>query len=105
MEDTLDMWCVDKGITFKCRAPYTEEQNGGAEWSGWTLMEWLRSMQLEASLPLSLGLEAFLAASYALNWTPNEQLGWKTLYKVAYGKPLILTHMHEYGCKTYTLNK
>jgi len=62
-------------------------------------------MQLEASLPLSLGPEAFLAAGYTLNWTPNEQLGWKTPYKVAYGKPPILTYMYEYGCKTYTLNK
>lgn len=62
-------------------------------------------MQLEASLPPSLGPEAFLAAGYALNRTPNEQLGWKTPYEVAYGKLPLLTHMHEYGCKTYTLNK
>jgi hypothetical protein len=62
-------------------------------------------MQLEASLPLSLGPEAFLAAGYALNWTPNEQLGWRTPYEIAYGKPPSLTHMYVYGCKTYTLNK
>jgi len=62
-------------------------------------------MQLQAFLPLSLGLEAFLAASYALNRTPNEQLGWKTPYEVAYGKPPVLTYMHQYGCKTYTLDK
>jgi len=30
-------------------------------------MERLRAIQLEVSLPLFLGLEAFLAASYALN--------------------------------------
>jgi hypothetical protein len=29
--DTLQTWCADKGITFKCRAPYTEEQNSGAK--------------------------------------------------------------------------
>jgi len=68
-------------------------------------MERLRSMQLEASLPPSLGPEAFLTAGYTLNQTLHEQLGWKTLYKVAYGKLLLLTYMHEYGCKTYTLNK
>jgi len=62
-------------------------------------------MQLEASLPLSLGLEAFFTTGYALNQTLNKQLGWKTPYKVAYGKPPILTYMHKYGCKTYTLNK
>ena len=62
-------------------------------------------MQLEASLPLSLGLEAFLAASYALNWTPNKELGWKTPYKIAYGKPPLLTYMYVYGYKTYTLDK
>ena len=63
-----------------------------------------RAMQLEASLPLSLGLEAFLAAGYALNRTPNKQLGWKTPYEIAYGKPLLLTYMHIYGYKTYTLD-
>jgi hypothetical protein len=62
-------------------------------------------MQLEASLPLSLGPEAFLTAGYALNWTLNEQLGWKTPYEIAYGKPPSLTHMHVYGCKTYILDK
>jgi hypothetical protein len=62
-------------------------------------------MQLEASLLPSLGLEAFLAAGYALNRTPNEQLGWRTPYEVAYGKLLSLTHMYIYGCKTYILDK
>jgi hypothetical protein len=64
-----------------------------------------RAMQLEASLPPSLGLEAFLAAGYALNRTPNKQLGWRTPYEVAYGKLLSLTHMHIYSCKTYILDK
>jgi len=68
-------------------------------------MEQLRSIQLEAFLPLSLGPEAFLAAGYTLNRTLNKQLGWKTLYKVAYGKLLLLTYMHKYSYKTYTLNK
>ena len=68
-------------------------------------MEWLRAMQLEASLPLSLGLEAFLTAGYALNRTLNEQLGWKTPYEIAYGKPPSLTYMHVYSYKTYMLDK
>jgi hypothetical protein len=38
-------------------------------------MERLRAIQLEVSLPPSLGLEAFLTASYTLNRTPNKQLG------------------------------
>ena len=67
MENALEIQCADKGITFKYRAPYTEEQNGEAEQSGRTLMEQLRVIQLKTSLPLSLRLEAFLTASYALN--------------------------------------
>ena len=35
----------------------------------------------------------------------NKQLGWKTPYKIAYGKPPSLTYIHVYGCKTYTLDK
>jgi len=62
-------------------------------------------MQLEASLPLSLGPEAFFAARYALNRTLNKQLGWKTPYEIAYGKLLLLTYIHVYGYKTYTLDK
>jgi len=68
-------------------------------------MERLRAIQLEVFLPPSLGPEAFLTTSYALNQTPNEQLGWKTPYKITYGKTPLLTHMHVYGCKTYTLDK
>ena len=62
-------------------------------------------MQLQAFLPPSLGPEAFFAAGYALNWTLNEQLGWKTPYEIAYDKPPSLTHMYAYGCKAYTLDK
>ena len=74
-EDTLQIWCGDEGITFKCRAPYTEEQNGGAKRSRRTLIVRLRAIQIGASLPPSLRLKAFLAAGYALNRTPNKQLG------------------------------
>ena len=73
--DTLQIWCADEGITFECRAPYTEEQNGVVERSGRTLMERSRAIQLEASLLLSLGPKAFLTARYTLNRTPNKQLG------------------------------
>ena len=62
-------------------------------------------MQLEAFLPPSLEPEAFLTTKYALNQTPNKQLGWKTPYKIIYGKPPSLTHMHVYSCKTYALDK
>ena len=68
-------------------------------------MEQLRAIQLKTSLPLSLEPEAFLIAGYALNQTPNKQLSWKTPYEITYGKPPSLTHMHVYGCKTYTLDK
>jgi hypothetical protein len=68
-------------------------------------MERSRAIQLEASLPPSLGLEAFLTTRYALNQTLNKQLGWKTPYEIAYSKPPSLTYIHVYGCKTYTLNK
>ena len=68
-------------------------------------MERSRAMQLEASLPPSLGLEAFLATRYALNRIPNKQLGWRTPYKVTYGKLPLLTYMYIYGCKTYILDK
>ena len=68
-------------------------------------MERSRAIQLEASLPLSLGLEAFLTARYILNQTLNKQLGWRTPYKVAYGKLLSLTYIYIYGCKIYILDK
>ena len=62
-------------------------------------------MQLEVSLPPSLGLEAFFTAGYILNRTPNKQLGQKTPYKIAYGKTPSLTYMYVYGYKTYILDK
>ena len=68
-------------------------------------MERSRAIQLEASLLLSLGPKAFLTAGYTLNRTPNEQLGWRTPYEIAYGKLPSLIYIHVYGCKTYTLDK
>ena len=62
-------------------------------------------MQLQAFLPPSLGPKTFLAAGYALNQTLNKQLGWKTPYEIAYGKPPSLTHIYAYGCKAYILDK
>ena len=44
MENTLKIWYADKGITFKYQAPYTKEQNGGAEQSRWTLIEQLKAI-------------------------------------------------------------
>ena len=68
-------------------------------------MERSRAIQLEASLPPSLGLEAFLTTGYTLNRTPNKQLGQKTPYEIAYGKPPSLTYIYVYSYKTYTLDK
>ena len=44
-----------------------------------------------------------LAAIYLQNRTLIKSKGWKTPYKLAFGKPPNISHLKVYGCKAYKL--
>ena len=51
--DLFKTYCDEKGITKQLAIPYTSQQNGAAERSNRTLLDMVRSMMVQAKLPIS----------------------------------------------------
>src|SRR5438045_8141928 len=64
--------CSEKGIVRQLTMPYTPQQNGVAERRNRTLMDMVRSMMAQASLPVSFWGDALLTAAYLLNRVPSK---------------------------------
>ena len=94
----------DHGIIWESIAPYTSDQNGLIERSGGLITTKARAMIIGASIPTTLWNEVISIAAYLLNRTPIRQQEWKTPFELLYNKPLLLAHIHTFGCRAYPLN-
>jgi len=94
----------DLGIAIEPRAPYTEEQNGGTERAGATIIIRARAIRIEACLPKELSNECVMTAIYLLNRTPIKALTWRTPFEAVHGRKPSLAHLNEIGARAYTLN-
>ena len=61
--------------------PYTPQQNGVAEKRNQTLLEMVRSMMVQANLPISYWGDALLTAAYILNRVPSKSVS-STAYEL-----------------------
>src|SRR5436190_22390001 len=77
--------CSEKGIVRQLTMPYTPEQNGVAERRNRSLMDMVRSMMAQASLPVSFWGDALLIAAYLLNRVPSKSVE-LTLYELWTGE-------------------
>jgi hypothetical protein len=94
----------DLGIAIEPRAPYTEEQNGGTERAGATIIVQAQAIRIEACLPKELSNECVMTAIYLLNRTPVKALAWRTPFEAVHGDKPSLAHLNEIGARAYTLN-
>ena len=77
--------------------PGTPQQNGVAERQNRTLMDMVRSMINNSSLPKSLWTYALKTAVYLLNRIPSKAVP-KTPFELWTGKKSSLRHLHVLGC-------
>ena len=96
---------IDKGITYESSTPDTPEQNGHSERKGGILAMKARTMRIDAGQPIYLWPEIVRTAGYIANRTPMKKHQWETPYELVIGNAPDLSHLHQYGCKAYTLNK
>src|SRR3954467_3943844 len=66
--------CSEKGIVRQLTMPYTPQQNGVAERRNRTLMDIVRSMMPQDSLPVSFWGDALPTAAYLLNRVPSKSV-------------------------------
>ncbi|CAA7022588.1 unnamed protein product [Microthlaspi erraticum] len=86
-----------KGICAQYTMPGTPQQNGVAERRNRTLIEMVRSMLSNSSLPLSLWIYALRTATYVLNRVPSKAVP-KTPYELWTGRKPSLRHLRVWGC-------
>ena len=85
------------GICAQYTMPGTPQQNGVAERRNRTLMDMVRSMLSNSSLPLSLWMYALRTAMYLLNRVPSKAVP-KTPFELWTGRKPSLRHLHVWGC-------
>ena len=86
-----------QGICAKYTMPGTPHQNGVAERRNRTLMEMVRSMMSNSSLPISMWMYALKTAMYLLNRVPSKAVS-KTPFELWTGRKPSLRHLHVWGC-------
>ena len=85
------------GICAQYTMPGTPQQNGVAERRNRTLMDMVRSMISNSSLPKSLWTYALKTAVYLLNRIPSKAVP-KTPFELWTGRKPSLRHLHVWGC-------
>ncbi|KAH9657984.1 hypothetical protein KPL70_023305 [Citrus sinensis] len=86
------------GIEAQYTMPGTPEQNGIIERRNHTLLDMVRCMLSNATLPDFLWGEALRIAAYILNQIPSKSMP-KTPYELWSGKRPSLHHFHVWGCR------
>src|SRR4051812_17741618 len=100
LSDQFKELCEKKGIVRQLTMPYTPQQNGVAERRNRTLMDMVRCMMAQASLPISFWGDALLTAAYLLNQVPSRSVE-LTPYELWTGSKPTLGHLRSWGCAAY----
>ena len=88
-----------RGICAKYTMPGTPQQNGVSERRNRTLLDMVRNMFSNASLPISLWTYALKTAMYLQNRVPSKVVQ-KTPFELWTGRKPSLRHLHVLGCPT-----
>jgi len=88
----------EHGICAQYTMPGTPQQNGVAERRNRTLMDMVRSMMSNSSLPKSLWMYALKTVVYLLNRIPSKAVP-KTPFELWTGRKPSLRHLHVWGCQ------
>ncbi|KAJ9696926.1 hypothetical protein PVL29_008922 [Vitis rotundifolia] len=89
---------LECGIDVRYTMPGTPQQNEVAERRNRTLLDMVRCMLSNSSLPEFLWGEALRTVAYILNQVPSKSVP-KTPYELWSGKKPSLHHFHVWGCK------
>ena len=94
-------FCKEASIKRETTTPYTPEQNGVAERKNCTIMEAIRAMLHDQSLPKFLWAEAANTVVYVQNRCPHQALSSKTPEETFTVKKLDVSHFKIFGSPVY----
>ena len=90
--DLFKAYCDEKGIARQLTIPYMPQQNDVVERRNRTLLDMVRSMMAQATLPISFWGDALMTTTYILNRVPSKSIP-STSYEVRKGATLDLNVM------------
>ena len=91
----------DRGIRHETTSPDTPEQNGDAEHQNRSIFDRVRTVLIDAGLPLSLFAEAVNYIVYTKNRNSTSALTNTTPYEVRFNKKPDISRLRPFGCKAY----
>jgi hypothetical protein len=87
-----------KGIVSQRSCPYTPQQNGVAERKNRHLLDVVRTLLLESSVPSKFWVEALSTAVYLINRLPSQVLNLDSPYYRLYHQHPSYLNLHTFGC-------
>jgi transposase InsO family protein len=103
--ERFDAFLKEHGIGRRLTVTNNPEQNGVAERRNRTLVEMARCLLIQSGLPSSFWGEAVNTANYIRNRCPSNSLNGETAYQKWTGDTPDVSHLREFGCSAYTLNR
>ena len=94
-------YCLDVGIQLQYASPNTPHQIGANERAGRTIMNIVRCMLADSTLPSLLWGELMQTAVYLSNRTPHATLQNGTPYKALFGTDVHLGHLRVVGARAF----
>ncbi|CAB1099735.1 unnamed protein product [Ectocarpus sp. CCAP 1310/34] len=94
-------FCQDSGIKLEFASPNTPQQIGANERAGRTILNIVRCLLADSTLPDFLWGELIHAAVYLSNRTPHAAVQNGTPYKALYGKDACLGHLRAIGSRAF----
>ncbi|CAL9244028.1 unnamed protein product, partial [Arabidopsis halleri] len=94
-------YMASMGTQFRFSCPYTSQQNGRAERMLRTINNLVRTLLIDASLPLTYWVEALHTAVHLINLLPSSAVQDDVPYSRLFNKPASYQHLRAFGCLCY----
>lgn len=101
LNSVLEAFCRDKGIRIETPAPYAHAGNGVAERTNRTVLDALRCIRSDSTLPPSYWAEIIAAIIYVLNLMPSRRHPGQIPAERWFGKRQDVSHLRAIGSTAY----
>ena len=98
MSHAFQAFLQQRGILSQRSCPYTPQQNGVAERKHRHLLDMVRTLLLQSSVPSKFWVEALSTAVYLINRLPSQQLNFDSPYYRLFGVHPDYGNLHTFGC-------
>jgi hypothetical protein len=98
MSHAFQSFLQQKGILSQCSCPYTPQQNGVAKCNNRHILNVVRTLMLESSVPPRFWVEAISMAIYLINRLPFPTLHLDSPYSRLFGVPPDYNSLHVFCC-------